>query len=65
MTYASLCVPFCIRAPQELSLLTTLLWESNQEPSEIDYAAKATAKAMSAVILSCNKTKLAYIHAGS
>ena len=42
----------------------TSLRRSDSAQGELDQVAKATTKAMSAVIMSCNKTKLAYIHAG-
>ena len=49
---------------QGLSLLMTNLRDSDCDIGELDQVAKATTKAMSAIIMSCNKTKLAYIHAG-
>ena len=42
----------------------TSLRRSDSAQGELDQVAKATTKALSAVIMSCNKTKLAYIHAG-
>ena len=42
----------------------TNLRDADSDLGELDQVAKATTKAMSAIIMSCNKTKLAYIHAG-